>query len=124
MRVLSWDVGIINLAYCMIDINDDDYSSWKIIDWGIINLTNRESLKCKVCQKNASCFLENEINGEITYYCKKHIPKDIIPPNKEDISKELEGKECIKCEWDGKECIKKSKIQIRNKCYCNHQLQI
>ena len=33
MKVLSWDVGIINLAYCLIDYKDD---TWNIIDWGII----------------------------------------------------------------------------------------
>ena len=38
MKVLSWDVGIINLAYCMIEYKDDE---WTIIDWGKINLTNR-----------------------------------------------------------------------------------
>ena len=37
MRVFSWDVGIINLAYCLIDFERDD--KWEIIDWGIINLT-------------------------------------------------------------------------------------
>jgi len=42
MKVLSWDVGIINLAYCMIEYINND---WKILDWGIINLTNREKMK-------------------------------------------------------------------------------
>ena len=36
MKVLSWDVGIINLAYCLFDVKDD---KWEIKDWGIINLT-------------------------------------------------------------------------------------
>ena len=29
MRILSWDVGIINLAYCLLNVNDED---WKIED--------------------------------------------------------------------------------------------
>ena len=57
MRILSWDVGIINLAYCLLNVNGED---WKIEDWGIINLTNRESLKCVSCGKNASCCTEIE----------------------------------------------------------------
>ena len=38
MRVLSWDVGIKNLAYCLIDNS-------KIIDWGIINLLEDSSIE-------------------------------------------------------------------------------
>ena len=33
MKVLSWDVGIINLAYCFIEYNEDD---WKILEWGLL----------------------------------------------------------------------------------------
>ena len=32
----------------MIEYNDE---KWKILDWGIINLTNREKLKCFNCGK-------------------------------------------------------------------------
>ena len=118
MKILSWDVGIINLAYCLIDVSGE---SWSIDDWDIINLTNRESLKCVTCGKNASCYtdIENKTIEE-QYYCKKHIPKDLNPP--ENISELIstESNQCIKCEWDGKECIKnsKSKCLINNKCYC------
>ena len=49
MKVLSWDVGIINLAYCLIDFKSE--KDWKIIDWNIINLTDRDKIKCKVCNK-------------------------------------------------------------------------
>ena len=48
MKVLSWDVGIINLAFCMIEYNDE---KWKILDWGIINLTNREKLNVLIVVK-------------------------------------------------------------------------
>jgi len=59
MKILSWDVGIKNLAYCLIDSEND-----KIIDWGIINLLNDENLKCHG-------FIDsNNINNEC---CKKPI---------------------------------------------------
>ena len=45
MKVLSWDVGIINLAFCLIDYNTET-KKWKILDWNIINLTNRDQIKC------------------------------------------------------------------------------
>ena len=45
MRLLSWDVGIINLSYCLIEYDNSDKSNpeGKIIDWDIINLTDREN---------------------------------------------------------------------------------
>lgn len=114
MKVLSWDVGIINLAYCLIDYQDD---KWNIIDWGIINLTNRESLKCSNCGKNASCY--NDINNNIIYYCKKHLPKDIQPPEFDKVFSINHNNICC---WktDKNCCDKKSKYCYQtNQYYCN-----
>lgn len=41
MKILSWDVGIKNLAYCLIERDNN-----KILDWGIINLLEDENIKC------------------------------------------------------------------------------
>ena len=58
---LGWDVGIRNLAYCLIDYQNN---SMKVIDWGVISLVKnhcREPVYCgtntgnqKVCGKIAS----------------------------------------------------------------------
>ena len=111
MRILSWDVGIINLAYCLLNVNDED---WKIEDWGIINLTNRESLKCVTCGKNASCC--TEIEGKIVeeqYYCKKHLPKDLEVPEFENLFEEYNGE--TKCQWG--ESSEKLKCCLKNTKY-------
>ena len=42
MKILSFDVGIKNLAFCLIDTTENN----KIIDWGVINLIEDEDLKC------------------------------------------------------------------------------
>ena len=60
-----------------------DKDNWKILEWGIINLTNREEIKCKKCGLNASCY--TDINDEFVYYCKKHLPKDIKQPEFDEI---------------------------------------
>ena len=129
MRILSWDVGIINLAYCLLNVNGED---WKIEDWGIINLTNRDTLKCVTCGKNASCCTEIEgKTAEEQYYCKKHIPKDLEVSEYDNIFEEYNGE--MKCQWGEsdnklKSCSKKSKykykydfqsdFQSNNLCYC------
>ena len=74
MRLLSWDVGIINLSYCLIEYDNSDKSNpiWKIIDWDIINLTNRDKIKCFQCGANPS-FMQQIPDSDIIYTCKNHI---------------------------------------------------
>lgn len=53
MKILSWDVGIINLSYCIIEVNKDNKET-KIIKWGIINLIDNPEMK-----KNMNLVFEN-----------------------------------------------------------------
>ena len=99
MKILSWDVGILNLAYCLIEFNNE--SDWKIIDWDLINLTNRNEIKCFECGKNPSLFQEKYKTGVKIYTCKTHAKKlNTIPPKFEDCSFELKG--AGECEFQGK----------------------
>ena len=53
MKLLSWDVGIYNLSYCLLEKKDDS-DEIKIIDWNIVNLVDNEEMK-----KNRSLLFEN-----------------------------------------------------------------
>ena len=37
MKILSFDVGIKNLAYCVIEVDTKEDKNHKILDWDIIN---------------------------------------------------------------------------------------
>ena len=77
MKILSWDVGIYNLAYCLIEICENKI---KIIDWNIINLRkdhiNQNILICeektngknKIC-KNKAKYTHKSSNK---HYCLRH----------------------------------------------------
>ena len=52
MKLLSWDVGIKNLSYCILE--KDDESNIDILQWGIINLQENDELK-----KNRNLLFEN-----------------------------------------------------------------
>jgi hypothetical protein len=72
MKYLSWDVGIANLAYCLIEKLDQEH--FKILKWGVINLKDPD-MKCsyrqnKICTNKA--LLYSETNNNMNYYCKKH----------------------------------------------------
>jgi hypothetical protein len=52
MKILSWDVGIYNLSYCIIEKNDN--LDPKVIGWDIVNLVDNELMK-----KNRNLLFEN-----------------------------------------------------------------
>lgn len=72
MRILSWDIGIINLAYCLMEKNGKNY---EIIDWDIINLSPKKTYKCCMCKKNANKKVLDFNNNKIIYYCGVHHKK-------------------------------------------------
>ena len=89
MKILSFDVGIKNLAYCLFSINCCNDNLLKIIKWDVINLCESSSslsktkYTCSMCKKNAYYYLnlntKNESDAsekinipESAMYCKKH----------------------------------------------------
>lgn len=87
MKLVSFDVGIKNLAYCLFELNEN--KDFKIIQWGIVDLLNRPVYSCcakqkkkpyAICGKSASYKDTDQKN-----YCKQHakcsefliLPKDL-----------------------------------------------
>jgi hypothetical protein len=54
MKILSWDVGIYNLCYCILEKKDEENNEPKIIGWDIVNLVDNEKMK-----KNRNLLFEN-----------------------------------------------------------------
>jgi len=43
MKILSFDVGIKNLAYCILSVEDNDF---KILEWDVLNIIdNKKKVK-------------------------------------------------------------------------------
>lgn len=93
MIILSFDVGIKNLAYCLISINlekqDDDINFLQILKWDVIDLSRTitesgletEKKTCCKCKKIASyCTHSNAMLPEdVKKYCKKHAEETQLP---------------------------------------------
>lgn len=84
-KILSFDVGIKNLAYCILD-SDCNIQDWKVLD--IIDKTeNNEEIVICSCKNNngtnckSKAIHRKSINECDTYYCNKHsfVNKEIIP---------------------------------------------
>lgn len=89
MSILTIDVGLKNLAICIMNCeNKRDYETYKIRLWEVYNTLESEEYKCmsymksgKQCLKKCGYKYMNEQN-EIIYVCKPHFPKSIKITNK------------------------------------------
>lgn len=78
MKILSIDVGIKNLAFCLMESDNNNIIIHK---WDVINLCN--TYLCKICQKKA------KYNKLSDYYCKTHAKTSEfeIPTSEQNINK-------------------------------------
>ena len=83
MKILSFDIGIKNLAFCLIDNN-------QMYKWDIINLLESENkISCnhQNC-KNKVFYIYNNF-----HYCKKHINKnELVLSSKEHLISNIKKK--------------------------------
>ena len=124
MKVLSFDVGIKNLAYCIIEW--DDLNNLIIHNWNTINFIENINIdeKCiyNNCNSKAKSFIN--INNNKYCYCSKHINKkdDIIDDYDEKNWIESINLICSKCNNCDDIIISKKKYYLNNKLnivYCN-----
>ncbi len=112
--VLSFDVGIIHLSYCLLQKKDN---KWDILEWNNINLSNKNNGTC-YCGNKAS--YTNIIDDKINYYCKIHARNvDIQEKEFNNIfNADILHTCCYKVKEN--ECNKKSKYcNYNNNYYCN-----
>jgi hypothetical protein len=135
MRVLSIDVGIKNLAFCLFEKNTEA-SHFNIIKWDIVNLSQEdEMLKCGYIDKNTLCDKQAKYiiskNDNTTCFCLKHskkqdyqIPTSELKPsfiNKQKIQKLIELADKYEIYYE--KPIKKNDLlfkineYISNKCF-------
>jgi hypothetical protein len=77
MKILSVDVGIRNLSFCLFEIEDSDKTKIEIIKWDNIDLTTITENKCIEIDKKGLCdkpakFMKPNSEG---CYCLKHSKK-------------------------------------------------
>jgi len=125
MKIISWDVGIKNLAYCIME--DCDEKICKIYDWNIINLIEN-NYKCLGCLENKNCDRPVThtlcILNKTHNLCKLHKVRynDIITNELNKIkNSETSTCECV-IKTTGLKCNKKSYYKYNNLNYCNQHI--
>lgn len=143
MIIISWDVGVIHLAYCILEYKFDDINqktTITILDWDEINLIEDDQIKLlccgtmrvkkgesqKKCGKNAKYSLTTPKNTKIYGFCKTHLEQYNqywSEKNTESLFiEDSSGHECNYMRMDGIKCNKNSKFYIKenkkNIYYC------
>ena len=123
MKVLSIDVGIKNLAYILIEHNENE-SNYNIIDWNVLNLCNFVPNCC-----NEKCKFKAKFGKEDKFFCKKHtkneaykIPiintKTLCKKNIKELMKIVDDNNIILEKNNNKnEIIKSIEDYISNNCF-------
>ena len=82
-QLLSVDVGIKNLAFCLFK-KDEDSSYYTIAQWDVINIGENETLICQSIQKNEKCNKPARFKKNQMCFCDKHAKKqEFLVPNAE-----------------------------------------
>lgn len=106
MKVLSWDIGITNLAFCFLEKIDNKF---KIIKWGKIDLVNNRLTCDRTARTGTLCghiakYKVLDIKNNNHYVCKKHMF--------EYLPELLDTDNALLCSGT----IGKNKKQCNNKC--------
>ena len=122
MIIISWDVGIIHLAYCVLELIEDDV---RILAWDQINLVedDRIVLTCQgetkiksECGKNAKYYLNVGTNN--IGFCKTHLSQHAeywSEDNTKDLFKKKDTKhQCTYLKNNGTYCGKKCSYIFKN----------
>ena len=130
VKILSWDVGIKNLAYCIIEC-DNIQKKFKIIKWDNINILDTNKFVCcnklnnnNICGKVAR-YYGPTTDGIKLYYCGLHKNKYNPFNKKEEFLEKIDDD--FKCTYKYPKkkitCNKKAyyKCKENNNYYCkNH----
>ena len=74
MKVLSIDVGIKNLAFCLFEKQDGN-AHFIISKWDIVNVSEKASFKCCALDKNIACNKPAKYKKNLDCFCLKHAKK-------------------------------------------------
>jgi len=129
-RVLSIDVGIKNLAFCLFE-KDANSSYFNIAKWDIINLSQEDEIqKCKCAEKNGMvCNKPAKYMLNDNYFCLKHskkqdyqIPTIELKPtfiNKQKIQKLIDIADKYNIQYE--KPIKKNDLLFKINEYITHK---
>jgi hypothetical protein len=74
MKILSIDVGIKNLAFCLFE-KPENSEYFKITKWDTVNISEQETHNCSFSDKNGLCNKPAKFKKDDVCFCLKHSKK-------------------------------------------------
>ena len=74
MKVLSIDVGIKNLAFCLF-VKPEGSENFNITKWDVVNISEKETFKCVYTDKTGQCSKPAKFKKDDKCFCLKHSKK-------------------------------------------------
>jgi hypothetical protein len=134
IKICSFDVGIINLAYSIITKHND--TDFTIDKWDIINIAddgNNNIINCthanssnKVCNKKASYSLK--LGNNVYFFCKNHLDKhELLLKDYEKKNEILEAKKMghlCNHKIKTQNCSKKASFKVGDDICCSNHYKM
>ena len=95
MKILSIDVGIKNLAFCLFEKPEGD-NEYKIAKWDVVNLSQDLEMKCCEIEKTVFCNKPAKFSKNGKCYCLKHCKKQPFQVPTSDLKPGYINKQKIK----------------------------
>jgi hypothetical protein len=74
MKILSIDVGIKNLAFCLL-VKPEGSENFNITKWDVVNISEKETFKCVYTDKTGQCCKPAKFKKDDKCFCLKHSKK-------------------------------------------------
>ena len=103
VNVMSFDIGIKNMAYCIISVDSDI----KILDWRVIDISKNDEREgemvveiCSCKNKTTLCKKKAKYTKNGVFYCDKHakVSAEFIVPEKRLTSTKLKNNKLVELE--------------------------
>ncbi len=95
MKILSIDVGIKNLAFCLFEKPEGD-NEYKIAKWDVVNIGSESDAKCCEIEKFKDCNKPAKFSKNGKCYCLKHCKKQPFQVPTSDLKPSFLNKQKIK----------------------------
>jgi hypothetical protein len=124
MKLLSIDVGIKNLSFCLFEYDQTNKIIQSLVKWDNINLTQKDNLECIEIDKNGLCGKPSKFIKNDKCYCLKHSKKqEYLHPINELTNASLNKLKVtdiqtlmVKYNIDYEKSMKLTKTQLVEKC--------
>lgn len=95
MKILSIDVGIKNLAFCLFEKCSGESMQFKIIKWDVVNISEQNSFHCSFIDKTGICNKPAKYGKNNMCFCVKHSKKQQYFVPKSDLKQNFINKQKI-----------------------------